>query len=63
MRLMTETKAKLETIAEECGFTSTSDFCRAFKAFTRVTPTVWRETILPPPRAAAGATKIRSSKR
>jgi AraC family transcriptional regulator len=52
MRLMTETKLKLEGIAEECGFTSTSDFCRAFKAFTRVTPTTWRQTILAPPRAA-----------
>lgn len=52
MRLMTETKAKLDSIAEECGFTCTSDFCRAFKAFTRVTPSVWRRTILPPPRAA-----------
>jgi AraC-like DNA-binding protein len=52
MRLMTETKLKLEGIADECGFTSTSDFCRAFKAFTKVTPTVWRQTILAPPRAA-----------
>ena len=53
MRLMTESKLKLESIATECGFTGTSDFCRAFKAFTHVTPTVWRKTILPPPRAAA----------
>lgn len=57
MRLMTETKLKLDSIAEECGFTSTSDFCRAFKAFTKVTPTVWRQTILPPPRAATVAPK------
>src|SRR5262249_12841518 len=41
MRLMTETDLKLDSIAEECGFTSTSDFCRAFKALTKVTPTVW----------------------
>ncbi len=54
MRLMTETDLKLDGIAEECGFTSTSDFCRAFKAFTNVTPTVWRQTILAPPRAAKG---------
>ena len=52
MRLMTETGLKLDSIADECGFTSTSDFCRAFKAHTKVTPTVWRQTILPPPRAA-----------
>lgn len=57
MRLMTETSQKLDGIAEECGFTSTSDFCRAFKAFTKVTPTVWRQTILAPPRAAREATK------
>jgi AraC-like DNA-binding protein len=63
MRLMTETKSKLDSIAEECGFTSTSDFCRAFKAFTKVTPTVWRETILPPPRAAAGQVQAPSQRR
>lgn len=55
MRLMTETKLKLDGVALECGFTCTSDFCRAFKAFTKVTPTVWRRTILPPPRAASVA--------
>lgn len=55
MRLMTETELKLDTIADECGFTSTSDFCRAFKAATKVTPTVWRQTILAPPRAAREA--------
>jgi len=55
MRLMTQTNLKLDGIAEECGFTSTSDFCRAFKAFTKVTPTVWRQTILTPPRAAREA--------
>jgi AraC family transcriptional regulator len=56
MRLMAETKLKLESIADECGFTCTSDFCRAFKAHTKVTPTVWRQTILEPPRAARVAT-------
>ncbi len=55
MRLMTETDLKLDGIAEACGFTSTSDFCRAFKAFTKVTPNVWRRTILEPPRAAREA--------
>jgi AraC-like DNA-binding protein len=57
MRLMTQTNLKLDGIAEECGFTSTSDFCRAFKAFTKVTPTVWRQTILTPPRAAREAAR------
>lgn len=57
MRLMTETALKLETIAEECGFTSTSDFCRAFKAHTKVSPNIWRRTLLGPPRGAAEAAK------
>jgi AraC-like DNA-binding protein len=52
MRLMTGTKLKLDTIAQECGFTSTSDFCRAFKSVTKVTPTVWRKNRLKAPRAA-----------
>jgi len=57
MRLMTETKLKLEGVAEECGFTNTSDFCRAFKAVTKVTPTLWRQTILEPPLAAAAVAR------
>lgn len=57
MRLMAETDLKLESVADECGFTGTSDFCRAFKAFTNVTPTVWRQTILAPPRAASEAAR------
>lgn len=52
MRLMSNSELKLESIADECGFTCTSDFCRAFKAYTRVTPSMWRRTILAPPRAA-----------
>lgn len=52
IQLMTETRLKLDAIAEECGFGSTSDFCRTFKAFTKVTPNLWRKTILPPPRSA-----------
>ncbi len=52
IHLMTETGLKLDTISEECGFSSTSDFCRAFKAFTKVTPSVWRKTIIPPPKSA-----------
>lgn len=53
MRIMTEARSlNLDTIASECGFSSTSDFCRAFKAHTKVTPAVWRRTILTPPKAA-----------
>lgn len=52
MRLLTETKLKLDSIATECGFTNTSDFCRAFRAIAKVSPHVWRRTILAAPRAA-----------
>lgn len=52
IQLMTRTRLKLDAIAEECGYGSTSDFCRAFKALTKVTPNVWRRTILPPPLSA-----------
>lgn len=52
MRLMTETKLKLDSIATECGFTNTSDFCRAFRAIAKVSPNVWRRTLLSAPRAA-----------
>ena len=52
MRLLAETALKLEAIAEACGFTSTSDFCRAFKAQTKVSPRTWRHALLvPPPNA------------
>jgi len=54
MQMMTRTRLKLDAIAEACGYASTSDFCRAFKAATRVTPSVWRRTVLPPPRSAVG---------
>lgn len=66
MRLMTETRAKLEIIAEQCGFTSTSDFCRAFKAHSQVSPTTWRRTLLGPPQGATDVdpdTRRRAQKR
>jgi AraC family transcriptional regulator len=60
MRLMTETTHKLEIVAEQCGFTSTSDFCRAFKAHAKVSPNTWRRTLLAPPR---GATEVEPAPR
>lgn len=42
MRLMYQTSVKLDLVAEECGFSSTSDFCRAFKARHGATPNQWR---------------------
>lgn len=54
MRLMMETDLKIETVAEECGYSSMSDFCRAFKGFATVTPRVWRRTVLTGPEALRG---------
>jgi len=45
MQLMAHSNVKLATVAAECGFTSASNFCRAFKAFNGNTPTVWRREI------------------
>ncbi len=45
MHLMAETDAKLERIAEESGFSSATNFCRAFKAFVGKSPTTWRKEI------------------
>jgi len=52
MHLLAETNLKLDTIATECGYSNTSDFCRSFKSGVKVTPSVWRRTILSPPKAA-----------
>lgn len=58
MHLLTTTRQKLDSIATECGFTNTSDFCRAFRAFAKVSPAVWRRTIIAAPRAATEATPV-----
>lgn len=52
MRLMSQTNAKLEIVAEECGYSCTSDFCRAFKARHGSTPNQWRRRILKTPAHA-----------
>lgn len=52
MQLMSGTSNKLDFIATQCGYSCTSDFCRAFKSFTKITPNVWRRTIIGPPPAA-----------
>ena len=45
MHLMAESDAKLAKIAEEAGFSSATNFCRAFKNFIGKTPTMWRREI------------------
>jgi AraC-like DNA-binding protein len=45
MRRMAESDEKLSRIADECGFSSDANFCRAFKAFNGKSPNVWRREI------------------
>ena len=45
MHLMTESDAKLESVARECGFAGATSLCRAFKAIVGNSPTVWRKEI------------------
>lgn len=58
MELLGHTNAKLEKVALECGFSSASNLCRAFKAAKGRSPTEWRmETYIqyrPPPKGADG---------
>jgi AraC-like DNA-binding protein len=59
MHLMAESDAKLEKIAAESGFSSATNFCRAFKAHVGKSPTSWRREIYiqyKKPRAAEKAT-------
>jgi len=43
--LLVGTDLTLETIAERCGFSTASDFCRAFKTEFHTTPNSWRRTV------------------
>ena len=45
MQLMAQSRVKLDHVAQECGFISASNFCRAFKAFNGSTPAAWRREI------------------
>ncbi len=45
MHLMADSDDKLSKIAEESGFSSATNFCRAFKAHVGKTPTTWRQEI------------------
>jgi AraC family transcriptional regulator len=40
---LTDSNAKIATIAAECGFSSASVFCRSFKALKHCTPVEWRQ--------------------
>ena len=42
MELLGKSNAKLEKVADECGFSNASNFCRTFKAMKGRSPTAWR---------------------
>jgi AraC family transcriptional regulator len=44
-QLLISTSLTLDQIAEQCGFHSATDFCRAFKKFFNVTPNHWRHDV------------------
>ncbi len=48
LHLMAESDMKLEALALSCGFSSASDFCRAFKQQHKISPDLWRRTFLKP---------------
>jgi AraC-like DNA-binding protein len=47
MGLLSLSNLKLDAIAEQCGFSSSSDFCRVFKTHHHVSPDAWRKRHLP----------------
>jgi AraC family transcriptional regulator len=42
VRVLSESDAKIDVVASECGFSSASAFCRTFKINKRCTPMEWR---------------------
>jgi AraC-like DNA-binding protein len=49
LNALSDTDAKIDSIAVECGFGSGSDFCRAFKSLKGCTPSEWRRQLPHPP--------------
>jgi AraC family transcriptional regulator len=43
MHVMSQSDAKLHNVALECGYSSASNFCRAFRALHGTTPKTWRK--------------------
>jgi len=48
MGMLTESAYKSEVIASMCGFSSSANFCRVFKAQTGKTPAAWKKARLGP---------------
>jgi AraC-like DNA-binding protein/DNA-binding LacI/PurR family transcriptional regulator len=42
-RLLADTRLAVTTVAEKCGFSSSSDFARRFRAFEGITPSEYRQ--------------------
>lgn len=45
MELLAHTPARLDEVARQCGFASTSDFCRVFQAHQKTSPGAWRRRL------------------
>ena len=61
VRRLSMSRDSLEQIAEDCGFASASELCRAFKAHFKIPPTIWRKN-LPPPLQIPNATRGEAAK-
>jgi len=46
--LLSHSDAKLDLVAEQCGFCSVADFCRVFKAYNKISPRAWHRAKLGP---------------
>jgi AraC-like DNA-binding protein len=44
-RLLADTRLAVTTVAEKCGFCSSSDFARRFRAFEGVSPSQFRQQL------------------
>ena len=44
--LLSHSDAKLDLVADQCGFSSVADFCRVFKAYNKMSPRAWRRAKL-----------------
>ena len=60
MELLAQSERKLEDIVEVCGFSSSSDFCRVFKAWRGLSPHRWRQEVLRSCNERQAATPLRS---
>ncbi len=57
MGLLSLSNLKLDAIARQCGFSSSSDFCRVFKIHRHISPDAWRKKHLPPYEEPAATRK------